>query len=100
MTAASVSSIHPRKLDGEIFEDGPFAKIGSLENFRLYGIITTDTFIKLCAGKGMDTVVSNFEDMGRIPTYQHHPIHAPPCLSRARISSAAWFSQAFFMSRY
>ena len=106
MTAASVSSIHPQKLDREILEDGPFLKIGSLENFQLYGIIMRDTFmhcaclIRLCAAKGMDTVVSNFEDMGRIPTYQHHPIHALPCLSRARISSAAWFSQAFFMSRY
>ena len=28
---------HPRKLDREIFEDGPSAKIGSLENFRPYG---------------------------------------------------------------
>ena len=32
-------SVHPRKLDHEIFEDGPSAKIGSLENFRLYGIV-------------------------------------------------------------
>ena len=31
-------NIHPRKLDREIFEDGPSAKIGSLENFRPYGI--------------------------------------------------------------
>ena len=105
MTAARASSVHPRKLHHEIFEDGPFVKIGSLEKFRLYGIIVTDTFmhctclIKLCAGKGMDTVVSILEDMGRIPMYQHHPVHALPCLSRARISSAAWFSQAFFMSR-
>ena len=28
---------HPRKLDREIFEDGPSAKIEPLENFRLYG---------------------------------------------------------------
>ena len=31
-------NVHPRKLDREIFEDGPSAKIGSLENFRPYGI--------------------------------------------------------------
>ena len=31
-------SVHPRKLDREIFEDGPSAKIGSLEKFRLYDI--------------------------------------------------------------
>ena len=30
-------NFHLRKLDHEIFEDGPSAKIGSLENFRLYG---------------------------------------------------------------
>ena len=30
-------NVHPRKLDREIFEDGPSAKIGSLENFRPYG---------------------------------------------------------------
>ena len=53
MTAASVSSIHPRKLYREIFEDGPFAKIGSLENFRLYGIITTDTFMRCTSHKIM-----------------------------------------------
>ena len=28
---------YPRKLDREIFADCPSAKIGSLENFRLYG---------------------------------------------------------------
>ena len=32
-------NVHPRKLDCEIFADRPSAKIGSLENFRLYGII-------------------------------------------------------------
>ena len=30
-------NVHPRKLDREIFEDGPSTKIGSLENFRPYG---------------------------------------------------------------
>ena len=30
-------NVHPRKLDREIFADRPSAKIGSLENFRLYG---------------------------------------------------------------
>ena len=30
-------NVHPWKLDREIFEDGPHAKIGSLENFRPYG---------------------------------------------------------------
>ena len=30
-------NVHPRKLDCEIFEDGPSTKIGSLENFQLYG---------------------------------------------------------------
>ena len=30
---------YPRKLDREIFADCPSAKIGSLENFRLYGSI-------------------------------------------------------------
>ena len=30
-------NVHPQKLDCEIFEDGPSAKIGSLENFQLYG---------------------------------------------------------------
>ena len=30
-------NVHPRKLDRKIFEDGPSAKIGSLENFRSYG---------------------------------------------------------------
>ena len=29
-------NVHPRKLDREIFEDGPSTKIGSLENFRPY----------------------------------------------------------------
>ena len=33
---------HP--LDREIFEDGPFAKIGSLKNFWPYGMVA-----KLCA---------------------------------------------------
>ena len=32
-------NVHPRKLDREIFADRPSAKIGSLENFRLYGIL-------------------------------------------------------------
>ena len=32
------SAGYPRKLDREIFADCPSAKIGSLENFRLYGI--------------------------------------------------------------
>ena len=31
-------NVHPRKLDRKIFEDGPSAKIGSLENFWPYGI--------------------------------------------------------------
>ena len=30
-------NVHPRKLDREIFEEGPSVKIGSLENFQLYG---------------------------------------------------------------
>ena len=30
-------NVHPRKLDREIFADCPSAKIGSLENFQLYG---------------------------------------------------------------
>ena len=30
---------HPRKLDREIFEDCPSAKIGPLENFPLYGML-------------------------------------------------------------
>ena len=30
-------NVHLRKLDREIFEDGPSAKIGFLENFRPYG---------------------------------------------------------------
>ena len=29
-------NVHPQKLDHKIFEDGLSAKIGSLENFRLY----------------------------------------------------------------
>ena len=32
-------NVHPQKVDCEIFEDGPSAKIGSLENFRPYGTI-------------------------------------------------------------
>ena len=31
-------NLHPRKLEHEIFEDGPSAKIESLENFWLYSI--------------------------------------------------------------
>ena len=34
-------NVHPRKLDREIFADRPSTKIGSLENFRLYGIYKT-----------------------------------------------------------
>ena len=32
-----VEHVHPQKLDHEIFEDGHSVKIGSLENFQLYG---------------------------------------------------------------
>ena len=35
-------NVHPRKLDREIFADRPSAKIGSLENFRLYGSTIVD----------------------------------------------------------
>ena len=34
-------NVHPQKLDRETFEDGPFAKIGSLEIFRPYSIYDT-----------------------------------------------------------
>ena len=41
-------NVHPRKLDREIFEDGPSTKIGSLENFRPYGttVITILSYVR------------------------------------------------------
>ena len=44
-------NVHPRKLDPEIFENGPSAKIGSLENFQLDGINVN--IIKICMLKRM-----------------------------------------------
>ena len=43
---------HPQKLDREIFEDCPSAKIGPLENFPLYGIYKTIN-IEKCKRDGM-----------------------------------------------
>ena len=54
-------NVHPRKLDREIFEDGPSAKIGSLENFRPYGISN----IYMCTGiiESVDSISRDGPDM-------------------------------------
>ena len=51
-------NVHPRKLDREIFEDGPSAKIGSLENFRPYGNSKGVASYPGSRGRGKESLVS------------------------------------------
>ena len=58
-------NVHPRKLDREIFEDGPSAKIGSLENFRPYGITILPTLpaLPLSLPSPMAIIITNFTNL-------------------------------------
>ena len=47
---------YPRKLDREIFADCPSAKIGSLENFRLYGSTNCPRYQKDCLDDDKNTL--------------------------------------------
>ena len=68
-------NVHLQKLDREIFEDDPYAKTGSLENFQLYGnsskeyvklsvrfFIWLGSRSKIQAGESADNIVSMHTD--------------------------------------